>query len=304
MNRIEEAIQKAKAQAGARQPDSGTAEAVAPHPVRDPDASGRMRALELARPVPAPDLHAGPALTLDRRVLAENGLWPPEDASRRLADEFRVVKRSLMAAFPPHSRAAARRVIAVSSALAGEGKTFSAFNLAMSLALERDSNVVLIDGDVARPTLTRVFGGEAGPGLLDLLEHVDVPAESALHRTDIERLWFMGSGSSRLSRAELLGSPRMSTMIDQLGARLPGMVVVIDTPPLLPTVESRAIVDAADVTLLVVKANETPQAALTQALEHLGRERPVQLLLNQRRESRLDQYYYYGYGTAYGARAE
>jgi receptor protein-tyrosine kinase len=197
----------------------------------------------------------------------------------------------------------ARRVIAVASALAGEGKTFSAFNLALSLALERDANVLLVDGDVARPTLTRVLGLDRSPGLLDLLEHHELAPEQAVHRCDVERLWFMGAGNSRMSRAELLGSPRMAGLLEQLSLRLPGLVIVIDTPPLMPTVESRVITDAADLTLLVVKANDTPQAAVMQALEFLGRERPVQLMLNQRRETRLDKYYYYGYGT-YGARAE
>lgn len=300
MNRIEEAIQKAKTQASARS-ETGNADSVASTVARDPEATGRMRALDPSR-MPVVDLPAARSLTLDRRVLAENGLWPPDEAARRLGDEFRVVKRSLLSAFA--ARPGHRRVIAVASALAGEGKTFSAFNLAMSLALERDTNVVLIDGDVARPTLSRVLGVEGRAGLLDLLEHHDVSVDEALHRTDAERLWFMGSGSSRLSRAELLGSPRMGALLEQLSVRIPGLIVVLDTPPLLPTVESRAIVDAADTTLLVVKANSTPQAAVGQALEFIGRERPLQLLLNQRRETKLDKYYYYyGYGT-YGARAE
>jgi Mrp family chromosome partitioning ATPase len=260
-----------------------------------------MRALDLAR-VTAPDLPAGRPLTLDARLLAESGLWPPADAARRLGDEFRVVKRSLLSSLT--ARATPRRVVAVASALAGEGKTFSAFNLAMNLALERDTHVVLIDGDVARPTLTRVLGVEGKPGLLDVLERHDVALDEALYRTDVERLWFIGAGHSHASRAELLGGPRMGGLLDQLFLRLPpGLVVVIDTPPLLPTVESRAIVDAADLTLLVVRANSTPQAALVQALEQLGRDRPIQLMLNQRRETRLDQYYYYGYGS-YGARAK
>jgi exopolysaccharide/PEP-CTERM locus tyrosine autokinase len=301
MNRIEEAIQKAKAQAATRVEPAGFVDALAPHPARDPEASGRMRALDVPR-VPAADLPGARPLTLDRRTLASNGLWPPEDAARRLGDEFRVVKRSLLASFA--ARPGHRRVIAVASALAGEGKTFSAFNLAMNLALERDTNVVLIDGDVARPTLTRVLGLEGRAGLLDLLEHQDVPLDETLYRTDTERLWVMGAGSSRMSRTELLASPRMGAMLEQLSVRLPGLTVVLDTPPLLPTVESRAIVDAVDVTLLVVKANSTPQAAIGQALEFVGKDRQVQLLLNQRRETKLDKYYYYyGYGS-YGARAE
>jgi exopolysaccharide/PEP-CTERM locus tyrosine autokinase len=303
MNRIEEAIQKAKTQAAARQETAPVGEAVAPLPPRDLDASGRMRALDLSR-MPSPETLAAQPLVLDRRKLAENGLWPSEEAGRRLADEFRVVKRSLAGSLhASQARGSTRRVIAVASALAGEGKTFSAFNLALSLSMERDTNVLLIDGDVARPTLTRVLGVERAPGLLDLLEHHDLPVEQALYRSDIERLWFMGSGNSRMSRAELLGSPRMGALLEQLTIRVPGLMIVFDTPPLMPTVESRVLADAADVTLLVVKANETPQAAVMQALEFLGKDRPVQLMLNQRRETRLDKYYYYGYGT-YGARAE
>lgn len=315
MNRIEEAIQKAKAAARAREQEAAAAAPgqVAMPEVRAADGTtGRARqAVDVA--APAPLAHAVPhvereaepvrTLSFDRKALVAVGVWPAEAAARRLGDEFRVVKRGILAQFQrAPGPAALRRVVAVASALPGEGKTFSSFHLAMSLALERDTNVLLVDGDVNRPTLTRALGLDGKPGLLDFLESPATSLADVLYRTEVERLWFVPAGTSHATPAEVLGSARMRLFLDEAAARVGGLAVVLDSPPLLPTVESRAIVDAADQTLLVVKANSTPQAAILQALEYLGTERPVQLMLNQRRETRIDQYYYYGYGSNYGQR--
>lgn len=322
MNRIEEAIQKAKlarareaaAPAERRELDGGAAgpRPVSVHAVGAADV-GATAAPEAPRSpeirIAAPS--AGRALTLDHEALRRDGILPEAADAHRLADEFRVAKRALLAQMG-RTRAAhgGRRVVTVASALPGEGKTFSSFHLAMSFAMERDLNVLLIDGDVARPTLSRALGCGTCPGLLEFLEGSVGTVDETLYRTDVERLWFLPAGSPTKNAPELLTSPRMPVLLDALAQRIGHLVIVMDTPPLLPTVESRALTDLSDQTLLVVKANATPQGAILQALEQIGHGRSVQLLLNQRRESKLDQYYYYQYpayppaSSAHAARAD
>jgi receptor protein-tyrosine kinase len=311
MNRIEEAIQKAKlarareaAPAGHR---DGDVAAVGPRPVpvhavgaadlgtptgeasRGAEARGSGE-IRIGATIP------GRSLVVDHESLRREGIMPEAADAHRLADEFRVAKRAILAQMGrTKSVGTGRRVVTVASALPGEGKTFSSFHLAMSFAMERDLNVLLIDGDVARPTLSRALGCGSCPGLLEFLEGSVGTVDETLYRTDVERLWFLPAGAPTRNAAELLTSPRMPVLLDALAQRIGHLVIVMDTPPLLPTVESRALTDLSDQTLLVVKANSTPQGAILQALEQVGHGRSVQLLLNQRRESKLDQYYYYQY---------
>lgn len=250
---------------------------------------------ETPRP-PPPEVSALPPLTIDAAELERAGLWPDAAHARRLADEFRVAKRAVLGAFARRrGETAQRRVVAVTSALAGEGKSFASLHLAISFALERGLSVVLVDGDSARPTLSRALGCSESPGLLECLEG-SASLDAALRATSVPRLWFLPAGRTELGAAELYSSPPMAQVLNHALARFRDVVVVCDTPPLLLTVEARALVDAATQALLVVKANSTPEGAILQALDNVGEERPVQLLLNQRRESRFDAYqYYYSY---------
>lgn len=314
MNRIEEAIQKAKL-ARARERD-------VPERVESDAPRGRTAAADrIARasfgaghgpayvddavPLPPPGTpeRDPPTLTMEAAALQVAGLWPDAENSRRLADEFRIAKRSVLSRFARARGAPGfRRVVAVSSALAGEGKSFSSFHLAMSLAMERELTVLLIDGDAPRPSLTEAMGCKGRPGLLNCLEGT-ATLDETMHRTNVPGLWFLPAGQATHAAAELMGSPQTVPLLDAATARLGNLVIVIDTSPLLLTVEARALVDIADQTLLVVKANSTPQGAILQALDEIGEGKNVQLLLNQRVASKLDayQYYYASYGSAYGA---
>jgi exopolysaccharide/PEP-CTERM locus tyrosine autokinase len=247
-------------------------------------------------PPPAAAREGDRTLVIEPEALRREGIVPEAADEHRLADEFRVAKRAVLAQLGRKGPGqGSRRVVAVASALPGEGKTFSSFHLAVSLAMERDLNVLLIDADVARPTLSRALGCARCPGLLEFLEGTASSVDETLYRTSVSRLWFLPAGTPTTNAAELLTSPRMPVLLDALATRIGHLLIVMDTPPLLPTVESRAVTDLADQTLLVVKANATPQGAIVRALEQIGHGRTVQLLLNQRRESRLDAYYYYQY---------
>lgn len=197
-------------------------------------------------------------------------------------------------------------VIVVASALPGEGKTFTAINLALSLALERGREVLLVDGDVAKPHITQLFGFESEPGLLDLVGAAGRSFEDTIVKTDYPSLYLLPAGSRNLQATEILGSERTSSMLTALASER-HRIVLIDSPPLLVTSEAGMLTSLAGQVVLVVKAAHTPQEAVLHAIETISEGKPVSLVLNQADavpEHRYAYYGQYGYGKAAGPAAD
>jgi protein-tyrosine kinase len=186
-------------------------------------------------------------------------------------------------------------VLVVVSALPGDGKTFTSINLALSLAAEKDISVLLVDADVAKPHVSRMFGMSNEVGLLDALRDPQVDIESAVLRTDVKGLEFLPAGKAPENATELLASTRMGAIVDQLLANDPNRIVLFDSPPLLLTSESRVLCSIAGQAVLVVGAGRTPQRAVFEAISHIGEGKYIGLVLNQCSQSEQDSYYgYYG----------
>jgi receptor protein-tyrosine kinase len=128
-------------------------------------------------------------------------------------------------------------MIMVTSAFPGEGKTFTAANLAMSIAMELDSRVLLVDGDVPNPALLPLLGLREARGLMDVLVSPDVALADVLLRTNVERLSLLPAGRHHRRATELLSSEAMARLIDEMSSRYPDRIVLWDAPPLLPTTE-------------------------------------------------------------------
>ena len=190
----------------------------------------------------------------------------------------------------------------VSSALPGDGKTFTSVNLALSMALEKDHTVLLVDGDVAKPHVSDVFGAGDEPGLLDVLVDPERHVESVIFRTNIPRLSLLPVGRRNAHAPELLASARMRDLIRRLEALDPTGVVIVDSPPILLTSEARVLASLFGQVLLVVKANVTPQQAVLEAIEIVGEGPRVSLVLNHVAGGGTSAYHY-GYGYGYGAPA-
>jgi receptor protein-tyrosine kinase len=184
----------------------------------------------------------------------------------------------------------------VTSALAGEGKTFTSLNLAISIAQEQDLTVLLVDGDVANPYISDVFGVSKMSGLLDLLQGDCQGAESLVVQTDMKGLSILPAGAPRSDANELLSGSRMENIVQQLVSRFSQRIVIFDTPPLLQTSESKALASMAGQIVLVIKAESTSQGAVAEALQVLGGEKTVNLILNQSRTAENKNRYEYGYG--------
>jgi receptor protein-tyrosine kinase len=236
---------------------------------------------------------------LDLTALAMAGFVTPEMPRSTIANQFRVIKRPLLvnAAGRGASVVQAGNLIMVTSAMAGEGKTFNAINLAMSIAMEQDHRVLLVDADVARPSISRVLGLPPGPGLLDLLVDDRIEMADAMLRTNVDKLTLLPSGTPHPRPTELLASDAMTALIHQMGRRYPDRIIIFDSPPLLLTTEARVLATHMGQIIVVVQAERTLQTQVRHALTTIEA-CPVKLmLLNQVRGGDQDAY---GYGYGYG----
>lgn len=237
---------------------------------------------------------------IDRLALRSQGLMPPEQQERALADQYRHIKRPLISRATGHGaeeKVSRGQLIMMASALPGEGKTFTSINLALSMALEKDISVLLVDADVAKPHISRTFGLESEPGLLDVLRDEASDVESMILTTDIPNLCILPAGCRSEIAPELLASVRMSEAMNQLIERDPLRIVLIDSPPLLLTSEASALAQSAGQVVMVVRAGSTSQQAVLDAVAQLGENKHIGLVLNQSTDAPLSGYYY-GYPTA------
>jgi len=222
---------------------------------------------------------SGPSVEIDRDTLYHNGLIVPEEPVTGLLEEFRIIKRELLAG-ARRSRDGASRRILLSSPHEGEGKTYCAANLAIALSAERDIEVLLVDADVMDPSIARVFGIEDGPGFMDALADPAQNPEELAIETDIDGLFIMSAGSSSVLDTEYLASARTEEVLDRLTRSAPNRFVIFDTPPALaasPAAELAAHVGQA---LLVVRADQTGRAAIDDAQQLLSACPDLKLLLN------------------------
>lgn len=240
-------------------------------------------------------------VTLDLARLAAQGYVTPDSPRSQLADEFRVLKRPLLNNANGKSAAPIRRpnLIMLTSSVPGEGKTFTAINLAMSIAMEVDSTVLLVDADVARPAVLDRLGLPSSPGLLDLLTQPDLEMADVLLKTNVERLSILPAGTSHPRATELLASAGMNRLLDELASRYADRILVFDAPPLLLSTESRALATQVGQVVLVVEADRTTQSTLTSALAMIENCPVVMTVLNKMDPS-LSQGGYYGQYGQYG----
>ncbi|BBD97488.1 exopolysaccharide biosynthesis protein [Sphingobium amiense] len=233
-----------------------------------------------AAPIPAafraPDWR-GPIQPLDRIALAEGGFLLPDAPVTALSEEFRLLKRDLLGQLQGAKRG--NRIL-VCSAHSGEGKSFCAINLALSLAAEQGREVLLVDADFGKPGLPARLGLEAGPGLMDALADPMIAVEDIVIRTDIPTLGVLPAGQRSNSDTEYLASARTEQLLDRLTAERPERIVVFDSPPLLAASAAAVLASHAAIALLVVRADVTPESAVREAAGMLKGGAQVQLLLN------------------------
>jgi exopolysaccharide/PEP-CTERM locus tyrosine autokinase len=247
-------------------------------------------------------------MNLDLRALRAQGYLPEEGKDREFADHYRRIKRPLIdKALSATTAVGEPRVIMITSALPGDGKTFTCVNLALSMALERDISVMLVDCDVAKRHVSEIAGLGEEKGLLDALIDESVDIESLAVQTDLRGLSIVPAGRRVEATAELLSSIRMRQLVNTLCARDPRRIVLLDSPPLLITNEGRTLVKIAGQVVLVIRAGRTPRHAVQEAVALFDPQQAGGLVLNQLAVGSSEAYYgYEAYGSyeAIGSRLE
>ncbi|WP_260927963.1 capsular biosynthesis protein [Novosphingobium sp. 9] len=237
---------------------------------------------------------------VDREKLREQGLIVPEGAVTALLEEFRIVKRQLLvhAADLRRQKAggAAQRVL-VCSPHPGEGKTYCSLNLALSIAAETESEVLLVDADFAKPSILSALGLPGGPGLMDAVMNEDADVADFVLGTDIPGLWVLPAGDASSHDSEYISSSRTARVLDRLTEHAPHRIVIFDSSPVLAASTAPELAKYVGQTMIVVRADSTGQGALEDAISLLSACPNIQLLLNAAQFSPSGRKFgtYYGY---------
>jgi exopolysaccharide/PEP-CTERM locus tyrosine autokinase len=238
---------------------------------------------------------------IDLDALAAAGFVTPQAQRSQIADEFRVIKRPIIKNARERTGARSERanLIMVTSAIPAEGKSFVALNLAMSIALEIDSTALLIDADVANPSVMHMTHLPPGSkGLLDLLTDPEIKLPDVLLKTNVDKLTILPAGTSHGRATEMLASETMAGLLEDMALRYSDRILVFDSPPLLATTEARALASHMGQIVMVVEADRTTQALVKHALETIESCPVVMMVLNKAPRPEVGSYYGHHYYSA------
>jgi len=250
-----------------------------------------------------PDMAVAPRELADQRRyvdinlarLHQMGMVTQDGGRTNAAEDFRIIKRPLLrnALGAVDSGLKNGNLIVVTSALPGEGKTYCAINLAMSIAMEKDHTVLLVDADVARSSVLKVLGLGATPGLMDVLLSEKVTLPDVILRTNIATLSILPAGRNNKHATELLASHTMTSLLDDIASRYPDRIVIFDSPPLLLTTEANVLAAQMGQVVLVVESETTTQRAVKEALRRIENCAHINLICNKTRAFPGGDYYGY-----------
>jgi protein-tyrosine kinase len=291
-----------RAAAPARAPEDTHVPAPVPAPEPRP-----VKQRPAARPEPTPQPQptfrrftcSSPVQAIDRAALMEGGFILPDAPVTGLAEEYRIVKRQLLAEMAADGTSqCTRRTVLVCSSHPDEGKTFTALNLALSLAGEKDLEVLLVDGDFPKPEIMSMLGLEGQAGLVDALADADADPEDFVVRTDLPGLSVLPAGRQANNVPELLASARTRDVLARLTAADPRRIVIFDSPPALMASSAPVLAAHVGQIVLVVRADRTVEADLRETVRLLSACKNVSLLLNGAGFAATGRRFgaYYGYG--------
>ena len=237
---------------------------------------------------------------LDFDALGKAGYLTADNTDTRFAEEFRLLKRPLLInAFGkgvvPVDMG---NLIMITSSLPGEGKTFTSINLALSMALERDTTVLLVDADVVKPKLSTLFGLEKQSGLIDVLDDSSMSLSDVIVKTDNQKLRIIPAGHVSDHSTEILASERMRILAEELSNRYSDRIIIFDAPPFLNTSQAKILASIAGQILVVVEAGVTYSSAIQETTSQLGNDKVIGMVLNKCKINKRSAYggYYGIYG--------
>lgn len=238
----------------------------------------------------------------ERGMLVPNSTLPAE-----VRHEYRRIKRPLLSnAFGKSASLVDQgNLVMVTSAVPGEGKTYTAVNLALSMAQERDTTVLLVDCDVTKQGVSRMLGVEKRrPDFIDLLASDSMSVGDVLVKTDVPGLIMLPAGRPHEYITEMVASKRMQSVMDEFATRYNDRIVVFDAPPMLSTPESQVLAELVGQIVFVVEAGKTPFTIVQDALGMIPSEKAIGMVLNKSESVSNRGGYYYNYYAPYGKEDE
>lgn len=255
------------------------------------------------RPAPDATRATSRAVQVDLKHLRQQRIITPDEERSLMTESFRRVKRHILAGITHPNAPAGRNLVMVTSALPGEGKTFCAVNLAVSIAMETHRTVLLVDADPAEPGVAAALGLDLDTprGFVDVLRDPLIPLSEVLCRTNIGKLTVLPAGTPDLRATELFAGEGAGALLRELAARYDDRVVIFDTAPLLAASEASALAAHMGQIVVVVEAYRTTEKTLKEALERIESCNVAGLVLNRGAKPSATQGgdgYGYGYGNA------
>jgi protein-tyrosine kinase len=245
----------------------------------------------------SPDKRTVKKVEINLNKLHQLGMVTPDEGITLATQEFSGIKRALIQNTIKQRGMENKNgnLIMLTSALPGEGKTYCAINLAMSLAKEMDHTVLLVDADVARPSILRTLGLKSEPGIMDLLLDEKLDLSDVMLKTNINTLSILPAGTSHRNATELLASLAMSNLLDDISSRYSDRIVIFDSPPLLRTTEAHVLASQMGQIIMVVEAENTTQQAVKNALQLIKSNNNISLIYNKAEPFLGGETYGYGY---------
>lgn len=293
------AAEPAVATMGAEAPASVAPPPAAPHPgvIADPTPTRQPRPFR-TKPGAGGSGRTSKKIEIDLDRLRSHGMLAPDSEHSLLAEEFRLIKRPILLKAMEKGLNAQRNanLIMITSTRPGEGKTFTAISLAMSIASEPDLTVLLVDADVAKGDVPEILGFEADLGLVDVISDDSIALSDVLLRTQLDNLSILPAGRPHHLATEYLASDRMARMVDDIAERYSDRIIIFDSPPVLMSSVPSVLALHVGQTVFVVEADRTPETALDNALSLVSSCKNVSLLLNKSRTiagaDKFGAYYY------------
>ena len=298
MSTIEKALQKQKEKSQNSIEENSPIEDIS---TAETNVTAEVHATKAEVAQSAPQISNNGSITIDKAALESRGYLVDNGTRKSIKDEFRQIKRKLLGnAFGAAAKTLKHpNLIMVSSSKPNEGKTFISINLALSIALEQDKTVLLIDADVLRPSVNRELGLDEMPGLIEYLLGENHDIGESIYNTNIDKLKIIPAGKPHHLSNELLASDKMHALAEELAQRYPDRIVIFDCPPLIGVSETIVLSSFMGQALLVVEESKTQLADIQKATENLSEDLALGLVVNKAIRSHKDLYGYYGYG--YGA---
>lgn len=239
------------------------------------------------------------SVTINQSALSEKGIISADNLRTRTTEEFRIIKRGLLRRYTRNG-ADRQNLVLITSAVPGEGKSFFALNIAMSIALEEDYRVLLVDCDLTNPTVMRTLGIKAQMGLIDVLTEQRLDLADVLVQTDIDGLSILPPGTPHARSAEILGSKKMGNLMNEMAHRYNDRIVIFDAPPVLMLAETSALAAHVGQIVFVIASEKTPRSTAKEALDLIGDNQNINLVLNRTRKSLVTAQFGNDYSKYYG----